>query len=72
MNTEQFKMLMNIVHLEGQLKAISKQRKKAEKSVEPHRYDLDYFHIEKTIHEITQGVPSDIFIRGLLSETLDS
>lgn len=67
MNTEQFKTIMNVVHLEGQLKALMKQRKHAEKGSEPHRYDLDFFNIEKTLHGITNDAPSDIFIRKVLS-----
>jgi hypothetical protein len=67
MDTEQFKTLMNVVHLEGQLKALMKQRKQAEKSSEPYRYDLEFFNIERKLYGITNDVPSDIFIRNLLS-----
>lgn len=68
MNAEQFKTIFNIVHLEGQLKALTKQRKQAVKSAEPHRYDLEFFNIEKSLHGITNDVPSDIFIRKLLTK----
>jgi hypothetical protein len=59
---------MNIVHLEGQLKALMKQRKQAEKSSEPHRYDLEFFNIERKLYGITRDVPSDIFVQKLLSK----
>ncbi|MFT6501307.1 MAG: hypothetical protein ACJASQ_001419 [Crocinitomicaceae bacterium] len=43
-----------------------KQRKQAEKSSEPHRYDLEFFNIERVFHGITNDVPSDVFVRKLL------
>jgi hypothetical protein len=63
MDTEYFKTLMNVVHLEGQLKALMKQRKQAEKSSEPHRYDLEFFNTERKLYGMKNDVPSDIFVK---------
>jgi hypothetical protein len=61
---------MNIVHLEGQLKALMKQRKQAEKGSEPNRYDLEFFNIERTLYGIKNDVHSDIFVWKLLRKDL--
>lgn len=52
---EQFKTVMNLVHIEGRLAALEKLRKEAAKMNEPHRFDLDYFTEENRCLEITKG-----------------
>lgn len=65
---EQFKTVMNLVHIEGRLVALEKLRKEAAKTNEPHRFDLDYFTEEKRRHEITKDVDPKIYFGGLLSQ----
>ena len=67
MNVEQFKVVMNIVHLEGRLAQLERLRKQAIKTREQHRYDLEYFNEEKKLYKITKGVEVTVFFRQLLT-----
>ncbi len=63
---EQFKTVMNIVHLEGQLKAIQGMRECAQKTDEPHRYDIVFFGVDKQLTEITGNIEPSIYFRNLI------
>ncbi|XOV66977.1 MAG: hypothetical protein ACFHU9_15225 [Fluviicola sp.] len=56
---------MNILHLEGQLKAIHGMRERAKKTDEPHRYDILFFSVEKKLTTITGNIEPSIFFEKL-------
>ncbi len=64
-NEEQFKKVMNIVHLEGQLKAIQGMREQAKRTDEPHRYDILFFSVDKKLTTITGNIEPRIFFKRL-------
>jgi len=62
---EQFKKVMNVVFLEGQLKAIQGMREQAKKTSEPHRYDIIFFSVDKKLTTITGNIEPSILFRKL-------
>lgn len=67
-NPEQLKTILNIVHIEGRLQQLEELRKQAQKSVEPHQFDLLIFTHDKRLYQITHAVDPSIYFKKLLSE----
>jgi hypothetical protein len=58
---DQFKQLMNLVHLEGQLMAIDKTIEKFKNIESPHKYEMLKTPIIKHIDEVSKGLsPSEL------------
>lgn len=66
MRSEQFKTLMNIVHLEGRLTQLTKLKERAKKSREPHRYDLGIQDVSQQITDLTRNCDPKAFFILLL------
>ena len=67
MDSEQFKTLMNIVHLEGRLMELGTLKKKAINTREPHRYDIHLNSQKEKVRTITNDVEPKVFFQNLLS-----
>ena len=59
MNDVQFRLLMNIVHLEGRLEGINSIKRKLEGTREAHRFDLEFFNVHKKLTELTGNLPPE-------------
>jgi hypothetical protein len=58
---DQFKQLMNLIHLEGQLAAINKIIEKLKNIDTPHKYEMFKTPLIKQIYEVSKGLsPSDL------------
>ena len=53
---DQFKQLMNLIHLEGQLMAIDKTIDKFKNIDSPHKYEMLKTPILKQIDEVSKGL----------------
>ncbi len=54
---DQFRKFMNIVHLEGRLEGINSIKRKLEDTKEEHRFDMEYFGVNKRLTELTGNIP---------------
>ena len=54
---EQFRKFMNIVHLEGKLEGIDTIRRILKDAKEEHRFDLEYFNVNKKLTDLTGNLP---------------
>ena len=61
MSDAQFRLLMNIVHLEGRLEGINTIKRKLEGTREAHRFDMEFFNVHKKLTEITGNLPPEAF-----------
>jgi len=58
---DQFKQLMNLIHLEGQLAAIDKIIEKLKNIDSPHKYEMFKTPLIKQIDVVSKGLlPSDL------------
>jgi hypothetical protein len=58
---DQFKQLMNLIHLEGQIDGIDRVIDKFKHIDPPHKYDFVKVNINKLIHEVSKGLsPSEL------------
>ena len=48
---------MNIVHLEGRLEGINSINRKLANTKEEHRFDMEYFRVNKKLIELTGNLP---------------
>ena len=53
----QFRKLMNIVHLEGRLEGINSIKRTLEGTREAHRFDMEYFRVNKLLIDLTGNLP---------------
>ena len=54
---DQFRKFMNIVHLEGRLEGINSIKRKLIDTKEEHRFDMEYFSVNKKLTELTGNLP---------------
>ena len=54
---EQFRKFMNIVHLEGRLEGINSIKRGLIGSKEEHRFDMEYYKVNKLLTELTGNLP---------------
>ncbi len=54
---DQFRKFMNIVHLEGRLEGINSIKRKLIDTKEEHRFDMEYFSVNKRLTELTGNLP---------------
>jgi hypothetical protein len=67
LSDNQYRRMMNIVFLDGMLAGIDDIRKPLAGTREAHKYDMDYFRIDRKLTEITGNLEP----RALLDEMLN-
>ncbi len=63
----QFRKLMNIVHLEGRLKELNSIKRKLEGTREAHRFDIEYFKVNKLLVDLTGNLSPQQLKKELFS-----
>lgn len=61
---DQFKQLMNLIHLEGQLAGIDRVIEKFNSIDGPHRYNLLRSTIQEKIDEVSKGLSPEELLRS--------
>lgn len=67
LTADQFKRLMNIVHLEGRLEGINSIKRLLEGTRDAHRFDMDYFKVQKQLTQLTGNVAPEELQKLLFS-----
>ena len=67
METNHFKTIMNIVHLEGDLNRLMKLKSKLVHPSEKHRFDLEFLTVSTKLTGITRNLNPSEFFEKLLS-----
>ncbi|MFT5778833.1 MAG: hypothetical protein ACI837_001789 [Crocinitomicaceae bacterium] len=69
MDGNQFRQLMNVVSLEGQLKGLHKAKKVAATTGEPRKFDVQIFQVNSMITDISGNLAPADFIKLLLESS---
>ena len=56
LSDDQFRNFMNIVHLEGRIEGINSIKRRLEGTKEAHRFDMEYFKVQKQLTQLTGNV----------------
>ena len=67
MEEKHFRIIMNIVHLEGDLNRLNKLKEKITDQTQRYKYDLTFVTQDKKLTEITKNLPPKEFFNKMLS-----
>lgn len=65
---DQFKQLMNLIHLEGQIAGIDRVIEKFKDIDAPHKYDFVKVDIEKKIESVSKGLTPSELLRSWMEQ----
>ena len=68
LSDDQFKRFMNIVHLEGRIEGINSIKRILQGTKEAHRFDMEYFKVQKLLTQLTGNVTPEELRKRLFTK----